>query len=522
MYGCLARCTGVNSPRKNNPLFIIREWLPITSHRPHPSSTAMSGSDSENTGLINKMQNSKLTGQVAFTTFVACLASVQYGYHTAELNAPQQVMSCSEFRIPSENLPYERTWLGRRGLKQCVPMDDEQIGVITAMFSVGGILGSYYAGRLADRYGRRYVALMTSLIGLAGSMMLFTSNSYSLFILGRIVVGVASGASIVVTPLIINEIAPSEWKGAMGSMNQVFINLGILLTQSLALKFADSYRWRWLLFAAALVALANFVLLFLTRETPRWLAAQGRAADAEVSLHALRGGSYQDAHHEVQQWRRETPDQELADQGPSLWHYFRDPAYTKPRRAITATLTGQQLCGINSIIFYGVKVISQLLPTHAIQINFAISILNVLMTFVASLVMDRFGTKTLLMSSTALMSLAATAISLGITTHAAVLLVGATFVYIGAFALGLGPIPFVIIGQLSAPQDAATAQSYGTVCNWLATAFVAYSFPLVHGMLGGYVYLLFALVAAGFTAYAYRCIPETRHKSGYAQVWADY
>lgn len=482
---------------------------------------AMSES-TERSGLISKMSKSKLTAQVVFTTFVACLGSVQYGYHTAELNAPQQVMSCSVFRIPSEDLPYERTWLGHRGLKQCVPLDDEQIGVITAMFSIGGVLGSYYAGRLADRYGRRKVTFLTSMIGIIGSMMLFGSNSYTGFIVGRIVVGIASGASIVVTPLIINEIAPPEWRGALGSMNQVFINLGILLTQSLALKFADSYRWRWLLFTGAVVALVNLVLLFQTKESPRWLTTQGRTLEAEIALYRLRRGSYQDARNEIQQWRRETPDEELADQGPTLWRYFQDPAYTKPRRAITATLTGQQLCGINSIVFYGVKVISQLLPTHAIQINFAISILNVLMTFVASLVMDRFGTKTLLMTSTAIMAIASTAISVGINSHTAVLLVGSTFVYIAAFAIGLGPIPFVIIGQLSAPQDAATAQSYGTVCNWLATAFVAYTFPLVHGMLGGSVYLLFALAAASFTAYAYWRIPETRNKNGYQQVWMDY
>lgn len=477
---------------------------------------------SERSGLMGKMSKSKLTAQVVFTTFVACLGSVQYGYHTAELNAPQQVMSCSEFRIPSEDLPYEKTWLGSRGLKQCVPLDDEQIGVITAMFCVGGVLGSYYAGRLADRFGRRQVTFLTSVIGFVGSIILFASNSYLGFIVGRIVVGVASGASIVVTPLTINEIAPQEWRGALGSMNQVFINLGILLTQSLALKLADSYRWRWLLFAGAVVALTNFVLLFKTKESPRWLTAQGRTLEAEIALYTLRKGSYQDARNEVQQWRRETPDQELADQGPSLWQYFKDPTYQKPRRAITVTLTGQQLCGINSIVFYGVKVISQLLPTYAIQINFAISILNVLMTFIASLVMDRFGTKTLLMSSTALMAVASTAISLGINSHAAALLVSATFIYIASFAVGLGPIPFVIIGQLSAPQDAATAQSYGTVCNWLATAFVAYTFPLVHGMLGGYVYLLFAITAAAFTAYTYWRIPETRNKSGYCQVWADY
>lgn len=471
------------------------------------------------------MSRQRLTSQVLYATFVACLGSVQYGYHNAELNAPQQVMSCSEFRIPHEDLPYERTWPGRHNLAQCVPLDDEQVGVITAMFSIGGIAGSYYAGHLADRYGRRTVAFYTSLIGLVGSLLLFASNSYRGFIFGRLTVGVASGASIVVTPLLINEIAPAAWRGALGSLNQLFINLGILLTQALALKFADSYRWRWLLFTGAVVAALNFVLLFRISESPKWLTLQGRTADAESALHRLRGGvSYQETRQEVQEWQRELPDPESQqDQsGPTLWQYVRDPVYKKPRNVIAATLTGQQLCGINSIIFYGVKVIGQLLPDHAIEVNFAVSILNVLMTLVASLVIDRFGPKRLLQWSTGVMSATALCISIGITSRTAALLVVSVLVYIGAFALGLGPVPFLLIGQLSAPQDAATAQSFGTICNWLATAFVAYGFPIANGMLGGYVFLVFAAVALAFTVYAHSRIPDTRRRAGYEQLWAGF
>ncbi|QLQ79551.1 hypothetical protein HG537_0C01980 [Torulaspora globosa] len=473
------------------------------------------------------MARQRLTSQVLYATFVACLGSVQYGYHTAELNAPQQVMSCSEFRIPQEDLPYDKTWLGKHNLVQCVPLDDEQFGVVTAMFSLGGIAGSYYAGGLADRFGRRTVAFYTSLIGVLGSLLLFASNSYRALITGRIIVGVASGTSIVVTPLLINEIAPADWRGALGSLNQLFINLGILLTQSLALRFADSYRWRWLLFTGAVVAAANFVLLFRISESPKWLTLQGRTADAEWALRRLRGGaSYSEAHQEVEEWQRELPDPESHQQhqqrGPTLWQYVRDPVYRKPRNVIIATLTGQQFCGINSIVFYGVKVIGQLLPEHAIQVNFAVSILNVLMTLVASFVIDRFGPKRLLQWSTGVMSAMSLCISIGITTRRAALLVVATLVYIGAFALGLGPVPFLLIGQISAPQDAATAQSFGTICNWLATAFVAYGFPIANGMLGGYVYLVFAAVALAFAVYAHSRIPDTRKRTGYEQLWAEY
>lgn len=89
----------------------------------------------------------------------------------------------------------------------------------------------------------------------------------------------------------------------------------------------------------------------------------------------------------------------------------------------------------------------------------------------------------LLLASTTVMTAMSLLISVGLTLSVSFLLVTATFVYIAAFAIGLGPIPFLIIGELSYPQDAATAQSFGTVCNWLATFIVGYLFPIGHGLM---------------------------------------
>ncbi|CAI7156369.1 BTE_collapsed_G0004350.mRNA.1.CDS.1 [Saccharomyces cerevisiae] len=101
-------------------------------------------------------------------------------------------------------------------------------------------------------------------------------------------------------------------------------------------------------------------------------------------------------------------------------------------------------------------------------------------------------------------------ISVGLTLSVSFLLVTATFVYIAAFAIGLGPIPFLIIGELSYPQDAATAQSFGTVCNWLATFIVGYLFPIGHGLMGGYVFAIFAAMEIWHVCYVCRtsCVPE--------------
>ncbi|CAI4055926.1 hypothetical protein SKDZ_02G3470 [Saccharomyces kudriavzevii ZP591] len=476
----------------------------------------------------SQKKKTSFTGNLILGTIVACLGSIQYGYHIAELNAPQEYLSCSRFDAPDENISYEDTWVCQHGLKQCIALTDSQFGAVTSIFTIGGLFGSYYAGNWANRYGRKYVSMGASAMCMVSSLLLFFSNSYLQLLFGRFLVGMSCGTAIVITPLFINEITPVEWRGAMGSMNQVSINLGILLTQSLALKYADSYNWRWLLFAGSVVAVVNLLVWLKVDESPRWLLDHGFVAEAEVALFKLRPGTYQQAKQEIQDWQsshaqnRDPESSTEAHSPPKLWQYVTDASYKKPRTVILTILTCQQFCGINSIIFYGVKVIGKILPDYSIQINFAISILNVVVTLIASAIIDHVGRRPLLLASTTIMVAMSLLISVGLTMSVSFLLVVATFVYIAAFAIGLGPIPFLIIGELSYPQDAATAQSFGTVCNWLATFIVGYLFPIGQGLMGGYVFTIFAAIAALFATYVYKRVPETKGKATYSDVWAGY
>ncbi|CCF59385.1 hypothetical protein KAFR_0G03530 [Kazachstania africana CBS 2517] len=478
----------------------------------------------ESTSLISDTKKrALLTNPLIFSTLVACMGSIQYGYHIAELNAPQQSIMCPTVTMEG----YEETYLGSHGYAQCITLTDQQYGAITAMFSVGGLVGSFFGGRLANRYGRKFTSFITCTLGLVGSCVLFASNNYAGLLIGRIIVGVACGVQIVVTPLYINEITPAVWRGAMGSMNQLSINLGILLTQSLAIKLANELYWRWLLLVGAAIAAINFVCWIQIYESPKWLLRHTNKLDkAENALSYLRSTTYQEVKNEINDWKKEFRHAEI-ESGTNVrpltfWQYVRGASHKKPRDAITAILMGQQFCGINSIIFYGVKIISRLLPEYAIFANFGVSIINVVVTFLASLIVDQYGRKPLLLTSTIIMSAASFFISISIINLKSVSLIISIFVYISAFAIGLGPIPFLIIGELSTAEESATAQSYGTVCNWLATFVIGYGFPLVNNLMGGYVYMLFAAFAISFAYYIYERVPETKSKTNYTDIWADY
>lgn len=474
--------------------------------------------------MIDGTQSSEqsLTKNLIFATIVACLGSIQFGYHISELNAPEQYLVCKELHVSGSNVYNDTLLGGSLGLPQCIDMTEQQFGAVTSMFSVGGLIGSFLIGSYANQHGRKRTSLYISLFGFVGSFIMFYSKNFLTMLLGRFILGLSCGSSIVITPLYINEISPVAWRGALGSMNQLSINLGILLTQSIALKFGNEFQWRWILGIGCLLAIVNFIGWWEVYESPKWLVLHEHdTRNAEISLFHLRQNKYDQIKSEIQKWTNENNNdiENNSVKEPTFWNYITNRNYSKSRFAITMLLVGQQFSGINSIIFYGVKVTSKLLPQHAMLINFTISFINVIMTFVASLIIDKFGRRPLLLISTSLMSIMCFIISISIVNSHSKMFVTSIFIYIASFAIGIGPIPFLIIGELSPNEASAIAQSYGTVCNWIGTFIVGYTFPLLNIFMDGYVYMIFSISTIGLMQYIYRYLPETKGKSNSNEVW---
>lgn len=457
----------------------------------------------------NELRTTKppLTYKLLIGTIVACLGSIQYGYHIAELNAPEQFLVCSEIGTNYSDI-------------DCIPMSDSQFGLVTSMFSIGGLLGSFFIGHYSQRYGRRRTSLYISMIAVLGSLVMYQSRTFGMILFGRLIVGISCGAGIVITPIYINEIAPVEWKGTLGSMNQLSINLGILLTQTLAISWANETQWRNLLCVGAILGLMTWIGWYIVSESPKWLVQNNDLNEAIAYLVSLRQCTMDVAKQEIKEWTEGEDETDSAE--VTFWQYITSSIYLKPRLAITLLLVGQQFSGINSIIFYGVKIVSQLMSQYAILINFGISITNVIITFFAGMVIDRSGRKPLLIISTLVMGIMSLIISVSILNNLTHWLVVGLFGYIIAFALGLGPIPFLIIGELSSAETISQAQSYGTVCNWIATFVVGYGYPIVNKAIGGYTYIIFSVMTFILMFCIRQYIPETKGARNSTEVWQNH
>ncbi|KAK9476920.1 major facilitator superfamily domain-containing protein [Lipomyces japonicus] len=186
----------------------------------------------------------------------------------------------------------------------------------------------------------------------------------------------------------------------------------------------------------------------------------------------------------------------------SYHEFLTSRTYRRPLIAVVGVLTAQQLCGINTMIFYGVTILSSLFPTLAVLVNVVISLINCLVNLAVAPLVDRVGRRPLLLLSESGMAICSFLLAIGITRNVQILSGLAATVFVAMFSIGLGPIPFLIIPELTDASSVAVAQSVGFTCNWVATFLVGYLFPILNQSMGGYVFFILSGIAT-FVSFFY-------------------
>ena len=184
-------------------------------------------------------------------------------------------------------------------------------------------------------------------------------------------------------------------------------------------------------------------------------------------------------------------------------------------------MAAQQLTGINSIIMYSVSLLSSLLPTSAALLTVAVSALNVIITTLCAPLSDKIGRKACLLLSIAGMGISSILLGTGIYYGVKVLAAIATLTFVSSFAVGLGPVPFILANELVGPEAVGATQSWALAANWIATFLVSQFFPIINRALGGRgkVYYIFAAFAAALGSFIAWWVPETKGKHGAEEVW---
>ncbi|KAL0254655.1 GTP cyclohydrolase II [Diplodia seriata] len=239
-----------------------------------------------------------LTGYFLFILSIATLGPLLFGFHLAELNAPEDVIRCKK--------AVDASAVSR--LPQCMPMDPAQWGLVSSIFTLGGLLGALSSGPVASKYGRLRCMQLTTVFFVIGPVFEAFSLNTGVLALGRFISGIGAGAAVVVVPIYISEIAPPAERGFFGAFTQITCNCGILLTQLLGYFLSHDSMWRVILAVGGIVGIVQAAGLVIGIESPKWLADQGHPSAAKKNLRRLRG-SDANITEEISGWGVDNVDQ---------------------------------------------------------------------------------------------------------------------------------------------------------------------------------------------------------------------
>lgn len=191
-------------------------------------------------------------------------------------------------------------------------MNTVQFSVVTSIYTLGGLIGALGAGPSCNRYGRLLTMRMTTVSFVLGSIIETFATNIGVLCLGRLVSGLGCGATIVVVPIYIAEIAPPKEKGLFGTFTQISICLGILIAQLLGYFLSKGNLWRIILAVSGALGLLQLAGLFLVPESPRWLAEHRSPQNARRILHRLRGHNA-DIDAEVKAWDIDATEDDICE-----------------------------------------------------------------------------------------------------------------------------------------------------------------------------------------------------------------
>ncbi|KAJ7470350.1 general substrate transporter [Mycena latifolia] len=423
------------------------------------------------------------------------LVPFQYGYHIPVLNQIHVVLACKDIN-PDAQQHY--------GLPTCLPMSDFKFSVVTALFTAGGLLGSLVSNVVMDRWGRKGATRASSLLVAAGAGLMCVSASVAVLGLGRFLVGVGSGIGLCVGPVYLAEIAPSKISGNVGVLTQLGIVLGIFFTNAIGLRFATPTQWRSVLFISFAASVAQFFLSSLMVESPAWLGGKGFVEPKKAVARRL-WGTVPPATPAVASVEDPLLDELEAHRDESITaltvpQVLAARELRKPLAIVCFAMLSQQLSGINAVLYYSNDILSKSLPEFGPYVSLGVTVVNLAMTFPPIFLIERMGRRQLLTISTLGAITSLTLVGIGLNTGLVTLTSLAILTFVTSFATGLGPVPFVMIPEVSPYHAVSALSSIALSLNWTANFIIGLVFLPLRNFLAdgeatkeGRVFYLFAV-----------------------------
>ena len=454
-------------------------------------------------------------GLISAIVAVATIGGLLFGYDSGAVNGTQP------------------------GLKAAFALDDAGLGFTVGSLLIGCFIGAFFAGTLADRMGRRNVMRLAALLFLVGALIQGLSHDHNIFVIARILGGMAVGAASVLSPAYISEVAPANIRGRMTTVQQIMIISGLTAAfvvnyylaaaagASTNLFWGGIEAWRWMYLMQALPAAVFLIALFFIPESPRYLVSKGRNPEALAVLTSLFGTT------EGALKLAEIQASFSTDHRPQLKDVLT-PAGGRGFLGIRAIVWAglllavfQQLVGINVIFYYGSTLwqAAGFSENDSLLINIVSGFVSIAACFVTIAVIDKIGRKPLLLIGSAGMAITLFVMvfafregalvdgKLVMSAQVGTIAVIAANLYVIFFNVSWGPVMWVMLGEMFPNQIRGSALAVCGFAQWFANYLIAQAFPIMLAGIGlAASYSFYGICAVISFFLVQRFIQETKGK----------
>lgn len=450
-------------------------------------------------------------GPVIVTTFSAAIGGFLFGFDSSVING------------------------ANIALKSYFGCNDAQLGLAVSMALIGAALGAYFAGRLADVFGRVQGMLAAAFLFFVSAIGSGAPFGIIDFIMWRFIGGLAIGVASIIVPIYIAETVPARFRGRLASMQQFAIVIGIftaLLSNYLIMRIAGSASstlfgfeaWKVMFWVETIPAFIYGLAALRLPESPRYLISKGKFAEAREVLATI---SDNDVDSEIEIIQHTYENKERAKLSDLFENVYGKTRIAPVVWAGIGIAVLQQFVGINVIFYYGTMLWQSVgfEESDAFLTSLIASGINLIMTVVAILLIDKIGRKPLLLIGSAGMFITLGTLALcficgtesGALRHGAgILALISANLYVTFFAATWGPVLWVMLGEMFNNRIRAVAISVCGLAQWLANFLVSWSFPVLAGEKGigvGPTYLIYAVFAAISFFFVLKFTTETKGKT---------
>ncbi len=428
---------------------------------------------------------------VALSAFTASLGGLLFGFDTAVISGAEKT------------------------IQQLYSLDGFWHGFTVAIALIGTLFGALFAGKPADVLGRKKSLLIIAVLYAVSAVGSALAVSWSGFLVYRFIGGLGVGASSVIAPMYIAEIAPARLRGRLGTTFQLNIVGGILLSYFSNYWISQAIEndaWRWMLGVETIPALLFFILLFFIPESPRWLVLKGKGSAAEIILQKV--GS-PDPQKELIEIENSIERKVGITKETILSSRYRKPIFL----AILVALFNQ-MSGINAIMYYAPRIFEMVgyAKQSALLQSISVGVTLFVFTILGMVLVDKIGRKKLLLTGAAgmVIFLGLVARTIFTTTDGSIWMLVYLAGFISFFAFSQGTVIWVYISEIFPNTVRAKGQAIGSFTHWTMAAIISWLFPVLvdqDSSGGGIAFLIFSLSMFFQFMIVYKIFPETKGKS---------